>query len=303
MGHEQPRRDRSGVEVPTLPEDLDAWLAASEARIPDLREGSARTIVWAGADQHRRTPLAVVYLHGFSADRHEIEPVPRGVAGALGANLYYSRLTGHGRDGAALAGANVEDWLSDAEEAMTIGTRLGERVIVMGTSTGGTLALWLGAQRRWKDSLAALVLLSPNLALRSRAARLLVGPWGRFVVRLILGPERCFEPRNEAQSRHWTTCYPSSAILSVTALVRIVRALPLEEVNAPVFMAYSPLDRVVDPSAALAALGRIGSPLKRSLVVEGDEDTQHHVLAGDILSPGTTAPVAREIIEFLEQVP
>ncbi len=285
-----------------LPEDLEAWLEATEAEIPDLRDGAAKTIVWADAGTRARTPSAVVYLHGFSADRHEIDPLPRRVAEEIGANLYYARLSGHGRSGASLADADVEDWLMDAAETMEIGARLGERVIVLGTSTGGTLALWIAGQRRWRDVLAALALISPNLALRSRAAPLLSGPFGRLIVRLAVGREYRFEAQNEAQALHWTTCYPSSALAAMMRLVRAVHALPLEEVNVPAFMAYSPLDRVVDPSAALAAMRRLGSPVKRTLAVEGDGDAQHHVVAGDILSPETTAFVAREIFDFLEEI-
>ena len=88
---------------PSLPEDLEAYLRHSEEAVPDLRSGEHKEIVWANGARER-TPFSVVYLHGFSADRHEIDPVPRRVAESLGANLYHARLTGHGQDGAALAG-------------------------------------------------------------------------------------------------------------------------------------------------------------------------------------------------------
>lgn len=302
MGAEQRRSRRVEALERGLPEDLEAWLEATEAGIPDLRDGAAKTVVWADGGTRARTAFAVVYLHGFSADRHEIDPLPRRVAEEICANLYYARLAGHGRSGASLADADMEDWLLDAAEAMAIGARLGERVIVLGTSTGGTLALWIAGQRRWRDVLAALVLVSPNLALRSRAARLLSGRLGRLLARLAVGRDYRFEAQNEAQALHWTTRYPSSALVAMMRLVRAVRALPLEQVNVPAFMAYSPLDRVVDPSAALAAMRRLRSPVKRTFAVEGDGDAQHHVVAGDILSPGTTAALTREILEFLEEI-
>lgn len=302
MGTEERRRRRAEALERGLPEDLEAWLEATEAEVPDLRAGADKTIVWADAGTRTRTPFAVVYVHGFSADRQEIDPLPRRVAEEMGANLYYARLAGHGRDGAALAAVGVEDWLLDAAETMAIGARLGKRVVAMGTSTGGTLALWIAGQHHWRDVLAALVLVSPNLALRGRTASLLAGPLGPLIVRLAVGRDYRFEARNEAQSLHWTTRYPSSALVSMMKLVRTVGALPLEEVNVPTFMAYSPLDRVVDPKAALAVMTRLGSPSKRTFALEGDGDVQHHVLAGDILSPGTTLPLAREIIAFLEEI-
>jgi alpha-beta hydrolase superfamily lysophospholipase len=172
----------------------------------------------------------------------------------------------------------------------------------MGTSTGGSLAVWAAAQPRWRNTLAALVLLSPNFGLRHPAARLLTWPGGGLVVRVLVGKERRFEPQNERQGRHWTACYPSSALLQLMALVRDVRALPLRTVTMPVFVAYSERDKVVDPAATRRALTRFGSTEVRLYAVEGDGDANHHVVAGDILSPATTGPLAREILSFMERV-
>jgi hypothetical protein len=50
----------------TLPADLDGYLAAREGIIPGIVPGTEKRIVWAG-QPGVRTPLAVVYIHGFSA--------------------------------------------------------------------------------------------------------------------------------------------------------------------------------------------------------------------------------------------
>ncbi len=285
-----------------LPDDLDAWLTSSEAEVPALRPDAAKTIVWADAARHAQTALSLVYLHGFSADRHEVEPLPRLVAEGLEANVYYTRLTGHGRDGAAMGEATVADWLADTDEALRIGARLGRRVVLMGTSTGGSLAMWAATQPEWRGSLAALVLVSPNFGLRHPAAPMLAWPVGGLVARLLVGKERRFEPENERQAHHWTVRYPSSALLPLMRLVRDVRALPLETVTVPVFVAYSKHDRVVAPRATRRALARLGSAEVHMHRVEGDGDPSHHVLAGDILSPATTESLAHEILTFLERI-
>jgi hypothetical protein len=56
--------------------ELDAWLAAQESAIPGVRPDAAKGIVWATAEK-KRTPVAVVYLHGFSATRQETAPMAR----------------------------------------------------------------------------------------------------------------------------------------------------------------------------------------------------------------------------------
>ena len=96
----------------------------TEQQFPDIRPGAAKRILWAG-EKGARTPLAIVYIHGFSGSAEEIRPVPDEVARTLGANLYFSRLAGHGRRPAAMAEPDAGDWIEDMAEAMAIGRRLG----------------------------------------------------------------------------------------------------------------------------------------------------------------------------------
>ncbi|UCD68174.1 MAG: hypothetical protein JSW48_15555 [Betaproteobacteria bacterium] len=127
------------VEI-TRPGDIDAYVTETESRFADLREGTEKLIIRHPTAKGRKTPLAVVYLHAFSASRQELSPVPEQLAKRLGANLLLTRLSGHGSPGDALGYVTVEDWLTDAVEASQIGRALGDRVLLMGTSTEGTLA-------------------------------------------------------------------------------------------------------------------------------------------------------------------
>ena len=136
----------------TIGSDPDAYLARQEADVPNLRRNAQKEIVWAYPASRAKTPLAIVYVHGFSAAKAEVRPLPDEVAARRsGANLFYTRLTGHGRDGAAMEQAAVNDWLNDLAEAVAIGRRIGDRVVVIGTSTGGTLATF-GATRSGSDA-------------------------------------------------------------------------------------------------------------------------------------------------------
>ena len=59
----------------------------------------------------RQTELALVYLHGFSASRQETAPLSEDLARQLGANLFVTRLSGHGRSPQAMGEPSVRDWL------------------------------------------------------------------------------------------------------------------------------------------------------------------------------------------------
>ena len=65
--------------------------------------------------------------------------MPDMVANSLGANIFYTRLTGHGRTTDAMREASVTAWMQDLAEAFEIGTVIGEEVIILSCSTGGTL--------------------------------------------------------------------------------------------------------------------------------------------------------------------
>ena len=69
----------TAVAAPEPGADLDAWLAARESVFDDLTPGTEKTVVWAG-EPGQRTPVALVYLHGFSATRQEINPVAERIA-------------------------------------------------------------------------------------------------------------------------------------------------------------------------------------------------------------------------------
>ncbi len=282
----------------TLPADLEGYLAASEARFTDVRIGTQKTIVWADSAK-MKTSISVVYLHGFSATRQETRPLCDTVAARLGANLFYTRLTGHGRSDDAMAEATANAWLNDAKEALEIGRQLGEQVLLVGTSTGGTLATWLAAQEN-ADDLLALVLISPNFAPQDPDARFLIWPWGKTIVRLVQGEYMIWTPHNDAQARYWNTRYPSESLVTMMSLVDLVEHTNLDAITSPALLIYSPLDQVVSADKIKKRFPEFGSTTKQLVALEDAGDPSNHVLAGAILSPENTEQVAELILEFVE---
>lgn len=302
-----PRND-FGPETPTQrvapPNDigaLDNWLAQQEAVLPDIRPGLQKAIVWHGAAQ-QRTPWAVVYLHGFSASRAETAPLADRVAQQLGANLFYTRLAGHGRSGPAMGEASVQDWLADTLEAVRIGHTLGERVLVIGVSTGATLGSWLALQPQGAQ-VAAYAFVSPNFGPRDKRSEIINGPWGRQIALALEGETRGRMPDDTREAQAWTSQYPTRALFPMMSLVKHVRDSDLAQFRTPVLMLYSETDRTVDPAQTRAAFARIGSAQKKLLVVDYSESQGQHVLAGDIRAPKATEPMAKTITSWVRALP
>ena len=123
---------------PFILHQVEDHIIMAERQISDIRPGLEKSIIWAGKPHHR-TRYAIVYIHGFSASKEELRPVPDMIASSLGANLFYTRLTGHGRTADAMREASVSAWMQDLAEAFEIGTTIGDRACRLSCSTGGTL--------------------------------------------------------------------------------------------------------------------------------------------------------------------
>jgi alpha-beta hydrolase superfamily lysophospholipase len=289
----------------TLPEDLDGWLDARESVFTDLVPGTAKRIHWA-AERGEKTPFALVYVHGFSASSEEVRPTPELIAADLGANIFYTRLAGHARGFAPMGEANPDDWLTDLAEALAIGARIGDRVIVMATSTGGTIAVaGLGtpavrAAMPDADKVAGLALISPNIQIANRVnGRLLDLPLAEYWIPPLRGHEYSFTPANEGHATYWTTRYPMQAVFSMAHIMRVARAVDVSQMTLPVLLLTSPDDGVVDPKAGLEFFSGWEGPVTVSQkpMREG-MDPDAHVIAGNIRSPGLTREVAREISDW-----
>ena len=295
-----PSRLVNSAVVPALPDDLDSYLAASEAeaaaRFP-LIPNTEKRIRWQSPGQ--QTEWVIVYLHGFSATRQEINPATELIADALGANLFETRLTGHGRVEGVMREMRAEDWLDDAAEALTIGSRIGKRTILMGTSTGATLALAMAGHPAM-DNVDAIIVMSPNFGPDDPAARWLTRPGGPLLARLMLGDTRTWEARNEQQALYWSTSYPTAAVIEVMRLIDLANDALSAPLEHSLLVLMSPNDGVVSPRLIREALARIEAPRMELKQFDEVGDQMNHVLAGDILSPENTTAVVSTVVEFVQ---
>ncbi len=281
----------------TLGDDLEAHLQVSEKSVPNLKSGAEKEIIWADTDTKSRTPLSVVYIHGFSATKHEIRPVPDNVASALGANLYYSRMTGHGRDGAGMAEATLQDWADDFAEAIAIGERLGERVLVLATSNGGAVATWGLSNPILSRNVAGVAFFSPAYELKSLPTWLANIPWAETILPALAGHERSWEPRSELHGKWWTTSYPSKAVFPMTSLFAILKNIDPGQINVPALFFFSPKDQVVDANEIEAVASAWGGQTE-IVKIDDASDPYKHVIAGDIMAPENTAVVSQKVIDW-----
>ena len=256
--------------IPTEPGLLQKYVSDREA-LHRLKPDNEARIIWLNDSLKQQTEYAVVYLHGFSASQEEGDPVHLEFARTFGCNLYLSRLAGHGIDTIdAMVNLKAEDLWNSAKEAYAIGKQLGKKVIILATSTGGTLALKLAAEY---PDITGLILLSPNIAINDPNAWLLNNPWGLQIARLIKGKYNTSDDTTAIYKKYWYNKYRMESAVELEELLETtMKASLFEKVRQPTLLLYYFLDEehqddVVKVSAMKRMFRQLGTPpdLKREI--------------------------------------
>ena len=267
-------------------DNIEEWIDQRESLVPDLKKDNNAMISWA-KDIGTPTDLVFVYLHGFGASRTEAEPVVSKLAETFGANVFFSRLKGHGRSGVeGFEQLTKEKYLESAEEALKIGRLLGKKIVLISTSTGGTLSLHLAS--KYKD-IAGLVLYSPFIGLPNPALYQITSPEGREIFKSMIGGEIQDMERSYPEDKYWSTQYHINAYVALIGMLKeTMTQETFKAVACPVFMAYyykneDEQDEVVSIPAMLDMFNILGTPkdLKQK---QAFPETGNHVIASDLRS-------------------
>lgn len=292
------------VKIPENLENIEQYIRTGEAKHTDIRPGSEKTIAWADEGSKKSvTEYSIIYLHGFTASRAEIRPVTENIATVLGANVFYTRLKGHGRYQLdAQDNVKLSDWLHDAKEALEIGKRIGEKVIIISCSSGAPLAAWLCSN--FPENIYCAVMISPNFRPADPRAMMIARKWGPVIAKIsegeIIGEhEKIVSP---AHAAGWSYIYKTEFLFPMIALLETVKETDFTKIPVPLEIFYSPDDRIVDHRETLSVYERWGSDNtvnKQIIKVENPGDRNSHIIAGDIFSPETTGFVTDQIIDFI----
>jgi pimeloyl-ACP methyl ester carboxylesterase len=304
---ETPVYDPVLPEMPASAAELEDRIAFMEASRPVKPDNQAR-IVWYDS-LRKKTPYSVVYLHGFSASQEEGDPVHEQFARTFGCNLYLARLAEHGIDTTdALLGLTADKYWNSVKEALAIGLQIGERVILMGTSTGGTNALQLAAT--YPDKVHSLILYSPNIEIFDPNAPLLNDPWGLQIARQVIG-SKYIKTKNQSDTyrKYWNSLYRIEAVVALQELVETTMTpQTFAAIKQPTLLLYYYKDEirqdsVVKVSAMLDMYKSLSTPsaLKREIPVPtaGNHVIASWIVSGDVpLVQAETERFAREVLKL-----
>jgi esterase/lipase len=300
---ETPRYEASLPQIPTQAEALENYVSEKESKL-NLKPDNEALIVWNDPQTKEKTEIAVVYLHGFSASREEGAPTHREFAKKYGCNLYLARLSDHGilTDDAMVDFTPDRVWES-AKEAYAIGLSLGEEVILMSTSTGGTLALLLASEY---DQIRGLINYSPNIEINDPNAFLLNDPWGLQIAQLVFGGKYRDLEKDDEYRRYWDDKYRLEAVVNLQELVETACTTErFSKIKEPVFNGVyykneNEQDEVVKVSAVRKMHDELGTPPSQKRLVEFPEARAHVIANGQYSS--ASEDVLNATYSFAEEV-
>lgn len=251
----------------------------------------AKTAAFTLGPAREDAPIAALLLHGFTGSPWELRPLGEALA-ARGVHVACPRLPGHGTTPEAMLFGGLAEWLAAATASLEA-LRGAKRVVVIGLSMGGLLAMCLAA--RLPTRVQGLVLMAPALKLRSpqaRALRRLRWLPGLDVretwLRKTTTDIELDEVRAEAPI---LPRYPLSRVLDLLELAELARHAE-RRIGCPSLVIGAAQDRVVDTAEVLALQERL--PFSRRLLLQRGR----HIIPRDT----DRALALTEIAHFVEEL-
>lgn len=242
---------------------------------------------------------ACLLIHGFAGSPFEMEPLQPALE-ALGCTVDIPTLPGHDSTLAQFRRTFFSDWLAFAEQRFFTLRRTHKRVIPIGFSMGGAIALTLAA----KHDPAAVAALAPPykvyslLPLNRRTSWLVLTPLLQWLRPELPMPAPKPESRALAPYRGYDSvlCLPQLHSLKKGAAA-MRKALP--QLRCPLLLLSAANDRICPPGGALAIAGAVrSSDLAVRFLPIAEQTTSHHMITTHI---ETREQVGGEIADFVKK--
>ncbi|HEX6291452.1 MAG TPA: alpha/beta fold hydrolase [Herpetosiphonaceae bacterium] len=238
-----------------------------------------------------RQRVGAVIVHGFTSDHRAVEPL-RQLAHQAGIVAETPLLRGHGGHYRDLRGTRWQHWVADVATARERLEQRVEKVVLMGFSMGGLLALASAAER--PEHIAAIVALAPAVRIAHPLAPIawMARGWMPYVP---MGKAVAYsDPTLAVGDDSYHRLAVDAFCSFYYATRRVERMLP--RITAPIFVAHSRRDRVIRPQASQIVYDRVKSTDKHLVWFE----RSGHALLDDCDSSAVLEHVQRFLQTRLE---
>ena len=284
--------------------EVEQWIDQKESEFKNIKEGNESRIIFYDSVP-KKTNISIVYLHGFSGSSQDGSPVHINVAEKLNSNIYLPRLYAHGLNSdEPLIEYTGEKYLDSAREALALGKIIGEKVILMCTSTGCSAALTLAANH---PEVVALVMYAPNIRITHPLDFVATLPWGLYIVRLVEGGKYHYiTDLWKDKEKFWTTKYRLEAPIEMQKFLETaMNEDTFRKVKVPTFSGFYyknelEQDNVVSVQAMRRMFKQLGTEDSLKLEIAFD-DAGGHEIAHNLVNKNYVN-VQESTLSFLQNV-
>ncbi len=297
----QPVYDVSTFHYSSSLSHLEDSLNWYESKFPVKPDNNSK-IIW--NDSVRQTEYCILYIHGYSASRKEGMPAHMDVAKRYGANLLLLRLPEHGVISEnPMLNYNPDSLWESSKRGLALAQRLGKKVIVMSTSTGGTLSLKLASE--FPHEIFALINLSPNVQPRDITAPLLNNHWGRTMAWIAMqGDFRIIHNLQDhpEYDKYWYSRYRIESLVNMQQLVETTmieetfKKVIVPSITLVYFKNDEERDEVINVYDVFWMHEELASPIKKLVKLP---NAQTHPIGSGIFSKDLRG-VEQNIFDFCE---
>jgi esterase/lipase len=290
--------------IPNEPAAITSFLQAKEAQNGNLKPDNEGQIIYADSANPQKTKTVVLYIHGFSASPMEGNPLHKAIAKSLHANLVLARIEDHGEfpTDSTMAKASADKFYQSVENYYALAKKLGDEVIVLGTSFGGAMSLVLATKH---PEIKALMLYGPCIAIKDPTAPLVDNPWGLQLARAVMRSDfRDIPSVSPGHKNFWSLHYRLEGIVAIqNFLTHEMTDETFEKVKVPVFLGYyyqdeTHQDNVVSVQAMRDMFPKLGSKIKKE---QAFPLSGYHVITSDILGKRVDLPIQASL-DFIHKL-
>lgn len=289
--------DYKRAKIPSRLDELQKYIDDEETKTPGIRWNSRKSIRW--YDQiMKRSDYVILYVHGYTATKYEITPVVEKFADNIKANVFYTRLKGSGQgegtkskeDLKYTKGVELRDWEYDFDEAFKIARKIGDKIIIMGTSTGATLALHMVYNRKEYKDFFTFIFVSPNFGPINKKTIIFNLPGGRWITPIVNGSDYILDDdwadvrdskKKDIDTGITSVDYPFSMMSLVW---KVNNKLKYKETTYPMLVFYSQNDQTVNYQETESFLRKyVGKKVVK--IVNNSSNKGQHLITGQYHAP------------------
>jgi len=238
--------------VSDVPEDIDGYLKQKESEVSDIYPYAEKTVFWNNSKKNK-TKYSIVFIHGFTTTGYQSKEFLNKLSAALNANLFMTRLSGHGVPYEGTKQMQIDKIMYDVAEAIIIGERIGENVILIGHSLGGALSMLAANDELLSKKIDTLVLFAPGnsgispFAFMNTLISSLVDRTGSLCWLIDCDPRSFMDlPEDEKWENYFATDFDTNIFYQIARIPFATDSISYDTISTSALVFYDENDRLVN---------------------------------------------------------